>query len=152
MPMQGIEQVPELIRELYAIVAKLEKHFPGRPFTLDGHLVGSIGEVLAAHHHGLSLLPPSHEGHDAEASDGRLVQVKATQRTRVGLRSEPKHLLVLRILPDGQSEEVYNGPGQLAWDNAGKMQKNGQCQISVSKLTALMSDVPIEDRLPRVAE
>ena len=151
-PMEGIEQVPNLIHELYAIVARLEGQFPGRPFTLDGHLVGSIGEVLAAHHYGLSLLPPSTEGHDAKASDGRSVQVKATQRTRVGLRSEPEHLLVLRILPDGQSEEIYNGPGKLAWDNAGKMQKNGQCQISVSRLATLMSDVPIEDRLPRVTQ
>jgi hypothetical protein len=114
-------------------------------------LVGSIGEVLAAHHYGLKLLPASTEGHDAMAEDGRLVQVKATQRTSIGLRSEPEHLLVLRILPDGGSEEAYNGPGRLAWDSAGKMQSNGQRPISLSRLAQLMSSIRESDRLPWVA-
>jgi hypothetical protein len=62
-------QVPRLIRQLYAIAAELEAHFPGRRFTLDGHLVGSIGEILAALHDGLVLLPSSSEGHGAPAED-----------------------------------------------------------------------------------
>jgi hypothetical protein len=55
----SIETVPVLVREIYAIVAKLEATFPGRHFTPDGHLVGSLGEVLAAHFYGLELLPAS---------------------------------------------------------------------------------------------
>lgn len=149
--MDGIERIPHLIRQLYSVVAELERLFPGRRFTPDGHLVGSIGEVLAASHYGLTLLSASTEGHDAMAEDGRLVQVKATQRSSIGLRSEPEHLLVLRILPDGNSEEVYNGPGKLAWASAGKMQKNGQRPVSASRLTELMRSVPHGDRLPRVA-
>ena len=149
--MDGIERIPHLIRQLYSVVAELERLFPGRRFTPDGHLVGSIGEVLAASDYGLTLLSASTEGHDAMAEDGRLVQVKATQRSSIGLRSEPEHLLVLRILPDGNSEEVYNGPGKLAWASAGKMQKNGQRPVSASRLTELMRSVPHGDRLPRVA-
>ena len=38
----------EKIRELYRITAELEEKYPGRCFTPDGHLVGSIGEVYAA--------------------------------------------------------------------------------------------------------
>jgi hypothetical protein len=142
--MEGVKQIPQLVRQLYEIVEELETHFP------DGHLVGSIGEVLAAYYYGLELLPASAETHDARTRDGRLVQIKATQRTSIGLRSEPMHLLVLRIHSNGQSEEVYNGPGGLAWENAGKMQKNGQRPISVSKLADLMRDIPDHDRLPRV--
>ena len=148
---EGIEQVPELIRELYSIVEKLEQNFPGRRFTLDGHLVGSIGEVLAAHYYGLKLLPASTKGHDATAVDGRLVQIKATQGTRIALRNKPEHLLVFRLLPDGQTNEVYNGPGELAWAIRGKEQSNGQSQISVSRLTQLMEGIPDTDRLGRVA-
>ena len=148
--MEQVSEIPQLIRELYRIVERLEALFPERRFTLDGHLVGSIGEVLAAHYYGLRLLTASAEAHDAEAADGRLVQIKATQRTRVGLRSPPKHLLVLRILPGGRWREVYNGPGELAWENAGKMQKNGQRPVSVSKLAQLMENVSEEDRLQRV--
>ena len=147
----GIERVPQLVRQLYSVVADLEKLFPGRRFTPDGHLVGSIGEVLAAHYYGLTLFPASTEGHDARAQDGRLVQIKATQDSRVALRSEPEHLLVLRILPDGQTNEVYNGPGRLAWAHRGKRQSNGQCQISVSRLMLLMENIPDKDKLSRVS-
>ena len=148
----GIDEVPRLVRELYRIVRDLEEHVPGRHFTPDGHLVGSLGEVLAAHSYGLELLAASAEGHDARAPDGRLVQIKATQRRSVALRSEPDHLLVLRLLPSGEAEEVYNGPGEKAWSRAGKMQKNGQCPISLAKLREIMSDVPAHDQLPRLRE
>ena len=36
---------PEIIRELYRLIDELEQMFPGRHFTPDGHLVGSIGEA-----------------------------------------------------------------------------------------------------------
>ena len=36
------------VGKLYDLVGQLEHLFPSRSFTLDGHLVGSIGEVLAA--------------------------------------------------------------------------------------------------------
>ena len=39
-----------------AYVAELEAEFPGRHFTLDGHLVGSIGEVMAAYYYGSESL------------------------------------------------------------------------------------------------
>lgn len=83
-----------LLKRLYNLVDDLERMFPGRPFTPDGHMVGSLGEALASFHYGLTLLPPSTRTHDAK-KDGLLVQVKATQGSRVALRSEPRHLLVL---------------------------------------------------------
>jgi len=52
------------------VVAELEKEFEGRRFTPDGHLVGSIGEVVAAYAFGLKLLPASNERHDAVAANG----------------------------------------------------------------------------------
>jgi hypothetical protein len=148
--MERVKQIPALVKELYSVVKRLEQIFPERRFTLDGHLVGSIGEVLAANAYGLELLPASAEGHDAKALDGTLVQIKATQVKSIALRSEPEHLLVLRILPNGGTEEVYNGPGALAWSNAGKMQKNGQRPISISKLIKLMEGVPKEKQLAAV--
>jgi hypothetical protein len=142
-----VDEIPALVRSLYRIVRKLEGLFPGRKFTLDGHLVGSIGEVLAAHRYGLELLPPSAERHDARASDGRRVQIKATQARSVGLRSEPEVLLVLQLLGDGSAEEIFNGPGSLAWSHAGKKQSNGQRSIGVAKLRALMGEVSPGARL-----
>lgn len=142
-----IENIPALVQRLYEIVEELEAHFPGRKFTPDGHLVGSIGEVIAASKYGIELLPASAEGHDASAPDGRLVQIKATQGTRVALRSEPEHLVVLFIEKTGQTREVYNGPGRTVWEQCGKMQKNGQRPISVAKLTQLQRGIPRSEKL-----
>ena len=79
----------EKIRELYRITAELEEKYPGRRFTLDGHLVGSIGEVYAAEKYRLALLETSSEKHDALSADGRLIQIKITQTDRVSMYSEP---------------------------------------------------------------
>ena len=145
--MAELDEIPILIGKLYEIVDRLQELFPGRKFTPDGHLVGSIGEVIAAHRYGLELLPGVAETHDATAPDGRLVQIKATQVTGISISSEPEHLLVLKLDRDGSASEVYNGPGPLAWEAAGKMQKNGQRRLSLSKLRKLMADVPTEQRL-----
>ena len=145
----GIESIPSAVQRLYAIVGELEQAFPGRRFTPDGHLVGSLGEVLAAHAYDLELLPASAPVHDARAKDGRSVQVKATQTRRIAISSEPEHLLVLGLSPDGSFTEEFNGPGKLVWEAAGKVQKNGQRPVSLAKLRKLMDGVPSSERLPR---
>jgi hypothetical protein len=67
----------------------------------------------------------------------------------VAMYGEPEHLLVLRLLKDGAAEEIYNGPGKPAWDNAGKPQKNGQRSISLSRLRVLMETVPESQKVKR---
>ena len=138
------------IKQLYKITNELEQAYPGRKFTVDGHLVGSIGEVIVAEHYGLSLLPNSTKTHDAVSKEGKQVQIKATQVKGIAISSEPDYLIVIRILPDGSWEEIYNGPGKAAWDNAGKMQKNGQRPISLSKLRNLMGSVDVNDKIARI--
>jgi len=101
---------------------------------------------LVAERYGLTLLPSSAETHDAITIDGKKVQIKATQARGVGLRSEPDYLIVIKTHPDGTFTEEYNGIGKLAWDHAGKMQKNGQRSISLSKLRHLrVSNVELLD-------
>lgn len=147
----AVEDVRPIVAELCSLVAKLESLFPGRRFTPDGHLVGSIGDILAADRFALTLLPNGAERHDARAADGRLVQIKVTQGACVGLRSEPDHLLVMTLGADRTATDAYNAPGSLAWAAAGRQQRNGQRTISVSKLRALMATVPAQDRLPERA-
>lgn len=138
------------IKELYDITNELERTYPGRKFTIDGHLVGSIGEVIVAEHYGLDLLPNSTKTHDARTKDGKMVQIKAPQVKGIAISSEPDYLIVIRLLSDGSWEEIYNGPGKAAWDDAGKMQKNGQRPISLSKLRNLMGSVDIKDKIARI--
>ena len=147
-PIHPVEKVPGLVGELYALVAQLEALFPGRRFTPDGHLVGSIGEVIAAHRYGLDLLPHSAQGHDARSPSGMLVEIKATQGSSVALREQPNHLIVLHLSKLGEALEVYNGPGAPVWAAAGAMQRNGQRPVSLSKLRKLMAHTPEALRLP----
>lgn len=152
--MGDAEDLTCIIGELYELVGELERKHPGRHFTLDGHLVGSIGEVFAAERYGIELFTASAETHDGEAPDGRLVQIKATQRGSIGITSEPEHLIVLRIDEKGELEEIYNGPGKSVWAVvADRMRpKNGQYQISLSKLRELDGRVAPEDRIPSLQE
>jgi hypothetical protein len=62
--------LPEPVAKIYEAVAELEARYPGRKFTPDGHLVGSIGEVIAAEALGLTLHPASYPGHDAFDANG----------------------------------------------------------------------------------
>lgn len=110
-------------------------------------MVGSLGEVVAADRYGLELFEASYPMHDAKASDGRLVQIKTTQGTRVALSDCPEYLIVMRLTRDGSFEEVYNGPGKQVWDATGRLQKTGQRHISISKLMVLSGNVEAEDRI-----
>lgn len=145
-----VSDIAEKIRELYRITSELEEMYPGRHFTPDGHMVGSIGEVIAAEQYGLSLFEASHPVHDAKSWDGKQVQIKATQGDRVAISECPEALIVLKINRDGSFEEVYNGPGDVAWRLVGKRQKTGQCHVSLGKLREAMKGIPECKRLPRV--
>jgi hypothetical protein len=128
--------LPDAVARIYEATAELEKRYPQRKSTPDGHLVGSIGEVIAAEALGLKLHPMNHPGHDA--FDGvNDVQIKLTAGKRVALYASCVRLVVLRIVSPKEAELIYDGPGEPAWNAAGKMQKNGQRPISLRALTAL---------------
>ena len=104
--------VLRLVPELFQITKALEAAAPGRHFTPDGHLVGSIGEAVAAARYGLELTTASTKGVDAHhKASGRSVEIKATvEGKRISLRGmEPQadHLLVLRINSDGSASEIF---------------------------------------------
>lgn len=141
--------IDNMLRELYSIKKALELQYPERQFSLDGHLIGSVGEVLVSETYGITLYPNSSPVHDGISPDGIEVQIKATQINKVSISSEPEHLIVIKILEDGTWEEIFNGSGSVAWSKAGRRQKNGQRQISVSMLRDLMIDVPDRLRIQR---
>ena len=107
----GWSEVTALLTTLYRVVNRLEELFPGRKFTPDGHLVGSIGEAMAARMSGPQL------EHDATSADRQtLVQINSGEAGHRA-RAEPQHLLVLRFDPS----KWYNGRGHAPWAAAGKI-------------------------------
>jgi hypothetical protein len=130
-------KLPEQVAVIYRAVQKLEERYPGRKFTPDGHLVGSIGEVVAAEALKLTLHPASRAGYDAYDENGE-VQIKMTGGNRsIAMYADCSRLVVLRIVSPEEAEIVYDGPGAPAWAGAAKVGKNGQRVVSLAKLRAL---------------
>ncbi len=140
-------ETAQAIHDLYAITNRLNNLYPGRHFTPDGHMVGSLGEVVAADYYGLKLFEASRPVHDAEDHQGRLIQIKATQGTRVSLNEEHNYLIVLLIHPDGSFEEICNGPGKQVWEACGKQQKTSQRPISLTKLRTLNQSIQAAEKI-----
>lgn len=138
-----------LIHQLYQTVHELEAMFPGRHFTPDGHMVGSIGECLVAAFYDLELMPASNQGFDAKTADGKKVEIKATQANSVAFRSCPEHSIVIKIFPDGSFEECYNGPGDIIWQQfeGKKRPSNGQYQITLTKVKKLNAQVDSDQKI-----
>ena len=128
--------LPEPVARIYEATAALEALYPNRKFTPDGLLVGSIGEVIAAEALGLTLYPMSRPGHDAYDANGD-VQIKMTAGASVAMYATCDRLVVLRVVSPEEAEIVYDGPGQPAWEKAGKKGKNGQRRVSLSRLRAI---------------
>jgi hypothetical protein len=130
-------KLPAPVAAIYRATEELAALYPGRPFTPDGHLVGSIGEVVAAEALGLTLYPPSQPAHDAFDAAGD-VQIKMTAGKSISMYSTCDRLVVLKVVSPEEAEIVYDAPGAQAWDAAGPMAKNGQRRISLSRLQSLV--------------
>lgn len=128
----------ELVQRIFESCAELSRR-TGRSITPDGHLVGSLGEIYAASVLNLTLETASNAGFDATDTLGQRVEIKTTTRSGVSLSTAgtlAERLVVVKLDPgDGRATIVYDGPAAVAWELAGKPQKNGQRPLSLSKLT-----------------
>ena len=115
-----MEEIKQLLEITKSLRKKYEEH--GRNFTLDGRLVGDIGEVLAAEKYGLELLPENTPIHDSiEKASGRKIQIKSSFKGYFyfpcGKDNVPNFFLCIVIKETGTVEEIFNGPGQFIVDN-----------------------------------
>lgn len=145
-----IMPIKEYVKELLSVVARMERDYPNKKFTLDGRLVGDIGEILAAQQYDLELLEGQQERHDA-MSQGRLVQIKTTMKNALTFGDIPDYYLGLRVDRNGGFEEIFNGPGSIIWEaiKHRKRPKNYLYSISLSTLRQLNSRVSEKDKIKR---
>ena len=108
--------IPEAVRQMLIVVEQLRVAYPKKAFTLDGRLVGDIGEVLVEDAYDLELYENVKARYDAECSDGRKVQIKATMKETLTFPADhvPDYYLGVKIHPDGSFTEIFNGPGKIA--------------------------------------
>ncbi len=126
--------LPNGVADIYKAVEKLTRTY-NRPFTLDGHLVGSLGEVVAkkAFGEGFELAPPSTKGYDADCKKRGKVQIKMIGGNIVALNGPCDHLVVFQIIPPTQAKLVYDGPSNGLFESRpGK--PNKQRKVSLKQL------------------
>jgi hypothetical protein len=144
--------IPEAVKQMLGIVERLCVAYPKKKFTLDGRLVGDIGEVLVEDAYDLALYADVKKHHDAECSDGRLVQIKATMKKSLTFPADhvPNYYLGVQVKPDGTFIEVFNGPGAVAWEAVKDRSspKTNLHSVSVVALKKLQEKVRPEDRIP----
>jgi hypothetical protein len=144
--------IPEAVKQMLAIVEQLCKAYPKKKFTLDGRLVGDIGEVLVEEAYDLKLFEDIKKHHDAQCSDGRLVQIKATMKKSLTFPADhvPDYYVGVQVGADGTFIEVFNGPGVIAGQSVqGRSKpKTNLHSVSLSALVKLQKNVRAEDRIP----
>ena len=140
----AMRRVPFLVADLMRMTEELNRLFPGRRFTPDGHLIGSIGEVVAEYIYGLRLEVCSNPAFDARTEDGRTVQIKLTGPTgrSYGIRWSsqrttitPDILLGMKLEQRG-FREIYNGPFPVELLEAKRDTTNGQVSVSLTSLSS----------------
>jgi hypothetical protein len=148
MPRQAIN---EGLRLIFQGIERLRSAFPKRSFTIDGRLVGDVGEVVAALEYDLVLHDVSQPNHDAITSDGKGVQIKATFKESLTFRTTPELYLGFKLYPDGRHEEVFNGPGRIIHERYLKRKGIGVSLLSfpIAELRRLSAAVPQDQRVAR---
>jgi len=110
------EAINNALALIFQGIERLRTEFPEKEFTIDGRLVGDIGEVIAALEYDIKLFDVLVAGHDGVTTDGRRVQIKATFKDSLTFRTVPDYYLGFKLYKDGRHEEVYNGPGKYIYD------------------------------------
>ena len=143
--------IAEALKLIFQGISQLKRAFPIKEFTIDGRLVGDIGEVIAALEYDIELFDVLRKGHDGQTPDGRLVQVKATFKDFLTFKSLPDYYLGLKLHKDGRFEEIYNGPGKVIYEKYRHRSGIGKELLSFpnSDLKQLSASIPGNDRIPK---
>lgn len=115
--MSGSERIEEALGLVFRGISILKTEFSQREFTIDGRLVGDIGEIIAAAEFDVQLDDVSRAVHDGRTSGGRGVQIKATFQDQLTFKTTPELYLGLKLFRNGSHEVVFNGPGKIIFDH-----------------------------------
>lgn len=146
-------RLPPVITGLWNAHKKLIAHYAetGLKFTLDGKLVGDLGEAIALEYFDLETCPRT-PGVDALVrGSGDSVQVKATGRNAGPAFSwgegVAKFLLFMKIdFEAGTASVLYNGPEAPVRATLPK-EWSGTTVVKLSDVRALQAQVPRNQRL-----
>jgi hypothetical protein len=146
-------EISKAIKTLLQTVKELHDAYPQKNFTLDGRLLGDIGEVLVEGAYDLKLFGGLAKHHDAETSDKRLVQIKATMQKSLTFPGDhvPDYYLGILINDDGTFDEIFNGTGSIVEQlvRSRAHPKTNLHSVPISTLKKLNETVPQAQKIPR---
>ncbi len=142
-------EIARALESIFSGSSHLKDSFPDRQFTIDGRLVGDVGEVIAAMVYEIELDEVSQPIRDGTASNGGRVQIKATFQDALTFKTVPEYYLGIKINPNGTFEEIYNGPGQPIFDHYAHRSGIGQklLRFPNEQLKALAAQIPDDQRI-----
>ncbi len=131
---------------------RLQAAHPTKRFTLDGRLVGDLGEILVSAAYDVTLFDGLEKHHDAQCTDGRKVQIKATMQKCLTFPCDhvPDYYVGILIHRDGTFSELFNGPGAIIASNLARRKgtKTNLHAVTLSSLLKLNSTVEASQRIP----
>jgi hypothetical protein len=148
--MPAHEIIQDALTKIFAGIHQLKQALPGKAFTIDGRLVGDIGEALVQRDYDVTLYENLAKHYDGETPDGRKVQIKATFKDKLTFRKTSDYYIGIKIFEDGTYEEIFNGPGQIIADAYAHRKGFGEQLLLFpnARLKALNATVKPEDRIP----
>lgn len=149
--------LPTVVQDLWRAQQSLVQFYEhtGLRFTLDGRLVGDIGEAVALQHFDLIAPKKRTKGVDAFTRSGRSVQVKATGQPDKGPAYTPgsgtaDHLLFFQIdFASGTASVVYNGPEAPVRELLPPVWQ-GTVVLRLGDIRAVAATVANDERLPLI--
>ncbi|KHT63901.1 hypothetical protein RJ45_09365 [Photobacterium gaetbulicola] len=146
-------EIHQAVKEMLKIVEALQEQYGKKKFTLDGRLVGDLGEILVEEDYDLELYSGLAKHHDGETPDGRKVQIKTTMKNSLTFPVDhiPEYYIGIKIHSDGTYDEIFNGPGSVAGEAVKnrKPTRNNLHSITLSALKKLSENVSARERIPK---
>ena len=144
------EIIRKSLKSIFSGIDKLRQEYPIKKFTIDGRLVGDIGEIIVQRDYDVNLYEKLVAGYDGVTSDGRLVQIKATFKESLTFSSIPDYYLGIKINKDGSYTEIYNGSSENIAERFGHRKGFGKNLLSfpISILKELSDKIPSSEKIP----
>lgn len=147
------EIIEDSLKKIFSGIGQLKEAMPSKEFTIDGRLVGDIGEAIIQRDYELKLYEKLEKDYDGETPNGRKVQIKATFKDSLTFKKIPDYYIGIKIFENGTYEEIFNGQGKTIKEQYGHRKGFGEILLSFpnKKLRELSESVPNEQKIRKRA-
>ncbi len=145
------ELIEAALKDIFSGIELLRKAQPKKEFTIDGRLVGDIGETIVERDYDLRLYSGMEKDYDGETPCGRKVQIKATFKDSLTFKKVSDYYIGIKISQDGSYTEIFNGPGSYIANEYSHRKGFGEKLLSFpnKRLKELSSEVPLGERIQK---